>query len=434
MLPEGWQEQISLDDVTIPDGWQPKKLSEVADIRFSNVDKKSTPGEIDIVLCNYLDVYTNHSITNELDFMKATASHIEITRFGIAPGDVIITKDSETPDDIGVPAISLATISNLVCGYHLALIKPDRRKVEPAFLARQIAHERIGRYFSLRLRAHGSTRFGLTASTVAGTPLWLPPLPEQRRIAEILDAADEAIRRTERLIAKLKAVKAGLLHDLLTRGLDEHGRLRDPWAYPEQFRDSPLGRIPREWAIVALEEVAEIVMGQSPPGDTYNQEGRGIPLINGPVEFGDRYPSKLQWTTAPTKFCEPGDILFCVRGSTTGRMNISNDVFCIGRGIAAIRGRDYLAITGFLELLLKQLTENILSEARGSGSTFPSITSKRLATTSLVLPPVGEQKRIVAVLDAHDARIRAEEAALEKLRQVKRGLMDDLLTGRVRVT
>ncbi len=75
----------------------------------------------------------------------------------------------------------------------------------------------------------------------------VPPLPEQRRIAEILDAADDAIRQTERVIAKLRQVKAGLLHDLLTRGLDAQGRLRDPIAHPEQFKDSPLGRIPREW-------------------------------------------------------------------------------------------------------------------------------------------------------------------------------------------
>src|SRR6476469_3949535 len=90
----------------------------------------------------------------------------------------------------------------------------------------------------------------------------------------------------------------------------------------EEFKDSPLGKIPKDWNVALLEDVAEIVMGQSPPGNTYNQVGNGVPLINGPVEFGDRFPSKLQWTTTPTKFSKPGDILFCVRGSTTGRINI----------------------------------------------------------------------------------------------------------------
>ncbi len=73
----------------------------------------------------------------------------------------------------------------------------------------------------------------------------LPPLPEQRRIAEILDTLDEAIRKTEQVIAKLQQMKQGLLHDLLTRGIDDNGELRDPERHPEQFKDSPLGRIPR---------------------------------------------------------------------------------------------------------------------------------------------------------------------------------------------
>ena len=85
--------------------------------------------------------------------------------------------------------------------------------------------------------------------------VWLPPLPEQRRIAEILDTVDEAIRRTEQVIAKLQQMKQGLLHDLLTRGIDENGELRDPERHPEQFKDSPLGRIPREWEVGPLERL-----------------------------------------------------------------------------------------------------------------------------------------------------------------------------------
>ncbi len=79
----------------------------------------------------------------------------------------------------------------------------------------------------------------------------------------------------------MKQVKAGLLHDLLTRGIDEQGQLRNPATHPEQFKDSPLGRIPREWGVSVLEDIAEVIMGQSPPGQNYNQKEIGIPLING---------------------------------------------------------------------------------------------------------------------------------------------------------
>ncbi|MEH1860746.1 MAG: restriction endonuclease subunit S [Nostoc sp.] len=196
----------------------------------------------------------------------------------------------------------------------------------------------------------------------------------------------------------------------------------------EEFKDSPVGRIPKDWNVAFLEDVAEIVMGQSPPGHTYNQVGRGMPLINGPVEFGDRFPSKLQWTNTPTKLCKPKDILFCIRGSTTGRINIANDTFCIGRGVAAICGKEGIAITGFVELLLRRLAEVILSEARGSGSTFPSVNSTRLAETLLLLPPFEEQKKIAEILDTVDEAIARTSSLIIKLKQTKAGLLQDLLT------
>src|SRR5690606_33484545 len=92
-------------------------------------------------------------------------------------------------------------------------------------------------------------------------PICLPPLPEQRRIAAILDTLDEAIRQTEALIAKLKQIKRGLLHDLLTRGIDDNGELRDPERHPEQFRDSPLGRVPRGWMVSRLENQLTLQRG-----------------------------------------------------------------------------------------------------------------------------------------------------------------------------
>ena len=108
--------------------WPTRKLRDIADIRVSNVDKKSHAAETPVRLCNYMDVYTNEYITNGIDFMRASARTVEIQRFSLQRGDVIITKDSETPDDIGVPAVVLDEIENLVCGYHLCLIRPKKRR------------------------------------------------------------------------------------------------------------------------------------------------------------------------------------------------------------------------------------------------------------------------------------------------------------------
>src|SRR5262249_13498716 len=111
-------------------------------------------------------------------------------------------------------------------------------------------------------KSSGTTRLRINLSALKTVHIWAPQLAEQRQIARTLETVDEAIAKTEAVIAKLKQIRAGLLHDLLTRGLDEHGQLRDPSVHPEQFQNSPLGRIPREWEIKVLNEfVASAVDG-----------------------------------------------------------------------------------------------------------------------------------------------------------------------------
>lgn len=160
---------------------------------------------------------------------------------------------------------------------------------------------------------------------------------------------------------------------------------------------------------IALGQCAEIIMGQSPAGDSYNKYGNGYPLINGPTEFTERFPVKVQWTDKPTKFCKLHDILLCVRGSTTGRMNISNDKYCIGRGVAAIRGKGNIK-TEFLEFALRYNVSEIMRLA--AGSTFPNIDSKTLK--GIPLPDVEEeiQKEIIEKLTILDT--------------TRNGLLDDI--------
>ena len=121
---------------TLQEGWNSSPLHEIAEVRFSNVDKKSKSGEKRVRLCNYTDVYNNEYLIGDEAFMKATATDSEIYQFSIERGDVMITKDSETPDDIGVPAVFIGEPDGIVCGYHLALLRPDKTKINPIFLAR----------------------------------------------------------------------------------------------------------------------------------------------------------------------------------------------------------------------------------------------------------------------------------------------------------
>lgn len=153
----------------------------------------------------------------------------------------------------------------------------------------------------------------------------------------------------------------------------------------------------RQWRWVQLQDVATVIMGQSPKGESYNKDGAGYPLLNGPTEFGAIHPTPNQWTTEPTRFCQSGDVLLCVRGATTGRRNVADQTYCIGRGLAAIRGnRDELS-TDFLSYALEIVTQSLLTQT--AGSTFPNLSGNKLKKALIPMPPIEEQRRIVAVLD-----------------------------------
>jgi len=197
------------------------------------------------------------------------------------------------------------------------------------------------------------------------------------------------------------------------------------------FKQTEVGVIPESWDVRPLEEFAQVIMGQSPIGSSYNQKEIGIALINGPTEFTEKYPIKKQWTTSPTKLSEEGDILLCVRGSSTGRINIANDKYCIGRGIAAIRAKtnsDNL----FLEFQVSTIVNKIL--ALTAGSTFPNIDGKSLRSIQVALPPLPEQRAIATALSDMDALLTALDSLIAKKVFIKQGAMQELLTGKRRLS
>jgi len=197
----------------IPKGWKFVKLGEIVDVKLSNVDKKIRSNELPVLLCNYLEVYQNDYITKSLNFMKGTVNRNEFKKFLVTKGDVIITKDSEDNRDIAKSAYVKEDIDNLVCGYHLALLKPNKN-IDGLFLAKILKLEYVNRFF--QVRANGITRFGLTKETIETAEIPLPPIPEQHRIAEILSQVDKAIEKEKVYKQKLERIKQGLMEDLLT--------------------------------------------------------------------------------------------------------------------------------------------------------------------------------------------------------------------------
>jgi len=158
-----------------------------------------------------------------------------------------------------------------------------------------------------------------------------------------------------------------------------------------------------EWLLGKLGDIAEIVMGQSPTGESVNTDGLGTPLLNGPTEFTIRYPQAVQFSTEPKRFSKVDDILFCVRGSTTGRMNWANASYAIGRGLAAIRHKQGKEYRYFVKAVLDYYLDTMLASA--SGSTFPNVSKDQLNDLEISYPPLPEQKAIASVLSSLDDKI-----------------------------
>ena len=199
---------------TIPTDWEIKTLDECAEIISSPVDKKSRPNEKVVKLCNYMDVYSNRQINKSLEFMEATAKDREIERFQLFKDDLVVTKDSEDPTDIGVPALVVEDIEDLVCGYHLAIVRTSKKVINPDFCLYLFLHESVQKQFFLA--ANGSTRFGLGVGELQRTLVPVPPLVEQEKIADILTSLDDQIESVESKLVQLESLKKSLMGDLLT--------------------------------------------------------------------------------------------------------------------------------------------------------------------------------------------------------------------------
>jgi type I restriction enzyme S subunit len=203
------------------------------------------------------------------------------------------------------------------------------------------------------------------------------------------------------------------------------GQVKKDGLLPQVRGEEAWFEVPEGWSWVRLGTIAQILMGQSPPGHTYNKTGDGLPLINGPVEFTEGPFGKTvvnQYTNAPKNLCEEGDLLLCVRGSTTGRTNIAGFRACIGRGVAAIRP---FCPDEYVRLFIWRLRESII--AMGRGIAFPSVTRRQIEGLPVPLPPLAEQNRIVAKVEELMALCNQLEAQLTTTKTESRSLLESTL-------
>lgn len=297
----------------------------------------------------------------------------------------------------------------------------------------------------LHRRSQGSTFLAISSKDLYSLPVPAPSLPTQRRIAEILSTLDEAIEQTEALIAKMQQVKAGLMHDLFTRGVTPDGRLRPT----REAQRTKFGWIPKAWRIGSLIDVADpcrqpILTG--PFGaDLGNNDfvPDGIPVLR----IGNVQQSRLDLLdllyVAEVKARElnryvvrEGDLLFARQGATTGRNALVSHAahgFLINYHIIRVALDHSKCAPLFIEAAFNgDIVKNQIERDKGRG-TREGINTAQLRALELPLTSVNEQRAIAKILMAHGEKLGAMQRHLKKLSQIKCGLMYDLLSGRVRL-
>lgn len=297
------------------------------------------------------------------------------------------------------------------------------------------------------LRHSGGTTISNLSSTFFRSFVvpYVPGLEEQVGISAVLDTVEEAILKTEQLVAKLEQEKQGLLHDLLTRGIDDNGELRDPEQNPEQFDSSPLGRLPKEWKVLRIAELMQpgrsVTYGIVQPG-AFTTGGilliRGQDYINGWQPLGTFFrvalPLHRQYARSTTV---PDDVLLTIVGATTGATAI------VPGWVEEANITQTTARLAFdRRFMLPRFGRAVLDSELGQGqvrryvkgSAQPGLNLGDVDVFLVPVPPLSEQQTITAVLLSASEQIEAEMRQLEKLRLLKQGLSEDLLTGRVRVT
>jgi len=348
--------------------------------------------------------------------------------------EVLINKDGANTGKVGYYN---KDYENASINEHLFLLRGKADRVKQKYLYYSLLNDHG--QIQIKNRITGSAQPGLSKEFVNYVKIYIPDnLYEQEKIAEILTSIDNTIEQTEKIIAKYKRMKQGLLQDLLTKGIDENGNIRSEATH--EFKDSPLGRIPVEWEVSTLSNAGKIISGTTPDTDNPNYWNGEIvwitpyDLSKTPrmfIKTSERKISKKGLSACFSSIIPPYSIVISSR-APIGYFAIPTVEYVINQGCKSIILNEKIDN----KFLYYQLNIIVKSMKRfGSGTTFTEISKRDLGKIKFVFPQkLEEQKNIAEILLSIDLLIEKEETYLKKLISIKQGLMQDLLTGKVRVT
>ena len=384
--------------------WKECKLGEIYDFA-SGLSKSRDQFGFGYSFLSFRDVFHNYFVPKEITQL-ANSTEKERERCSIKRGDVFLTRTSETQEELGMSSVALKDYPDATFNGFTKRLRP-KNNIE-------ILPEYAGFYFrSPRFRATVTsmasitTRASLNNGMLSELTVVIPPLPEQRAIASVLSSLDDKIDLLHRQNKTLEAMAETLFRQWFVEGADEG------------------------WGEGCLPDEFDFEMGLSPPGESYNEKGVGIPMYQGNADFEFRFPKRRVFTTDPKRFAEQFDTLISVR-APVGAQNMAGERCCIGRGVATFRykrNNNYYTYTYFkMKSLMKEI-----EQFNQTGTVFGSISKADFGDLAIVIPSVefvdAFQKDIKPIDDkviANCMQIRT----LEKLRDI---LLPKLMSGEMRV-
>lgn len=451
-LPKTFREEIQQDYVVLQNKrWQTAGLAAVVDLRLSSVDKKTKDNERPVLLCNYTDVYKNSFIHSDMNYMSATATDREISKCSLYAGDVIITKDSEKYDDIGVPALVREDVPNLVCGYHLAILRPLESVLDGTYLFYALNSHSVQHQF--HAFANGITRFGLRKADIGLVRIPLPPLSEQREIARVLRQLDDRIELNRRMNVTLEEMVVALFRSWFVNFNPVRAKMQGRWQpgeslpglpahlydlFPDRFVSSTLGMIPQGWTVRGLGEISH------KPQYGYTASAKTTEVGPKFLRITDiNKKAWIEWESVP--YCEAtqeqlekyrlyeGDILIARMADPGHGCMIEENRRAVFASYL-IRFRPLHKRYGrMLQYWLRSDAFWALVKGRGIGTTRVSLNAKVLSEFPLIVPSDAVMDQFRRQVSDLRARITANVEESYSLRVLRNEILPELVSGDVRV-
>ena len=414
----------------IPAHWEVKKLKYISSIRFSNVDKNTVEDEQPVRLCNYVDVYYNDFITDNLELMNATATPTEIGKFTLREGDILITKDSETWEDIAVPALVLSDLPDTLCGYHLAQIRPRKERLDSKYLFKALCSRGINDQF--RVAATGVTRFGLGKYWLDNGLFLLPPVDEQRAIAAFLDREtariDTLIEKKQRQIELLQEKRSALISHVVTKGLNPKVKMKNSglkW----------LGKVPKHWEVQRAKVLFKEVNERSVTG---KEELLTVSHITGVTRRSEKNVTMFMAESLEGyKKCNPNDLIINTMWAWMGALGITSQEGIVSPSYNVYRPRKNNIMPKFYDYLFRtgKFLAEVVRYSKGIWTSRLRLYPEEFFEIRLPYPPPDEQRDIVAAVQKktgnHDVLQHKIEQSIKKLYEYRTALISAAVTGKI---